>query len=134
MGLKGIALAALIATSVAAPADAQRRHWRHHHDDIDAGDVVAGVAIAGGIAAIASAITQSNRARQDAAVDACAGEAEQRVNGHVDEIVNVTKSKGYYTVEGVVNRGADGPEGGQSFLCTVRNGRIYAFQTGAAES
>jgi len=128
-GLKGIAAAALLATSLATPADARGRH-RHHHDDVDAGDVIAGAALIGGIAAIASAITRDKRARQDAAVEECAQEAEYRGQGRVSEIVNVRKSKGYFTVEGVVDR--DG--GGAAFMCTVRNGRIYSFRTAIAES
>jgi hypothetical protein len=126
--MAGILAASLVATGFSVPAEAQRRHWRHH-DDVDAGDVVAGVAIVGGIAAIASAIKNSNRERQDAAVDDCANEAESRANGRVSAIVSVHKSKGYYTVEGVVD-GSPEAGGGLSFLCTVRNHRIYAFDTG----
>lgn len=38
------------------------RHRRHHHDDgIDAGDILAGVLILGGIAAIAGAVEKSER-------------------------------------------------------------------------
>lgn len=47
--------AMLVAT---APADAR---YRHGHDGIDAGDVIAGALIIGGIAAIASAGTNGNR-------------------------------------------------------------------------
>ena len=127
----GILAASLVATGFAVPAEAKRRHWRHH-DNVDAGDVVTGVAVVGGIAALASAIRSSNRRRQDAAVDDCAREAESRVDGRVSAIVSVHKSKGYYTVEGVVDGGPQSG-GGHSFLCTVRNHRIYAFDTGGAE-
>jgi hypothetical protein len=120
-------------TGLSMPAQAQHRHWgHHHHDDVDAGDVVAGVALVGGIAAIASAIKNGNRERQDAAVDDCANEAETRVNGRVSAIVSVHKSKGYYTVQGVVDGGPESG-GGLTFLCTVRNHRVYAFDTGAGE-
>ena len=131
--IAGIVAGSLLATGLAAPSEAQRRHWRHHHDDVDAGDVLAGVALAGGIAAIASAIRNGNRQRQDSAVDDCAREAESRVDGRVSAIVNVHKSKGYYTVEGVVDGGPEAG-GGLTFLCTVRNHRIYAFDTGGADS
>ena len=127
----GILAASLVATGFAVPAEAKRRHWRHH-DNVDAGDVVAGVAVVGGIAALASAIRSNNRQRQDAAVDDCAREAESRVDGRVSAIVSVHKSKGYYTVEGVVDGGPQSG-GGLSFLCTVRNHRIYAFHTGGGE-
>src|SRR5215210_9470574 len=110
----GVVAASLVATGFSVPAQAQHRNWRHHHDDVDAGDVVAGAVLIGGIAAIASAIKNGNRERQDAAVDDCANEAESRVNGRVSAIVSVHKSKGYYTVQGVVGR----DEGdGLSFLC-----------------
>ncbi|MEA3040371.1 MAG: hypothetical protein QOE79_2884 [Sphingomonadales bacterium] len=120
---------ALLATS-AAPAEARR--WHRHRDDVDAGDVVTGAIVVGGIAAIANAITQGNREKQDAAVDACAGEAENRLGGRVADIGSVSKSKGYYTVEGQV----EPPEGGprQSFSCTVRNGTIYGFRTADPEA
>src|SRR3954466_445987 len=97
--IAGAAAAALLAVS-AAPA--QARGWHHHHDDVDAGDVVTGAVVIGGIAALASAITQGNRDKQDAAVEYCSREAENRIGGRVGEIGKVSKSKGYYTVEGLV--------------------------------
>jgi predicted secreted Zn-dependent protease len=123
------AAAALIATA-AAPAEARR--WHRHHDDVDAGDVVTGAIVVGGIAAIANAITQGNREKQDAAVDACAGEAENRIGGRVSDIGRVSKSKGYYTVEGQVEQADGGPR--QSFSCTVRNGTVYGFRTAGPEA
>lgn len=122
--ITGLAAAALLAT-LASPADARRRHYRHH-DDIDAGDVVAGAVVIGGIAAIASAIKQDKRRKQDDAVDRCSGEAESRTGERVSEIFSVGKRKGYYTVEGALD-GGDGP--GEGFTCTVRRGAIYEFQT-----
>ena len=131
-GIKLFVAAALVASCLATPADARGR-WRHHrHDDADAGDVIAGAALVGGIFALASAIGRDNRRRQDAAVDDCANEAESRGNGRVSEIVAVSKRKGYYTVEGLV--GGEESSAGSSFLCTVRNGRIYSFQTDFARS
>jgi hypothetical protein len=127
--ITGLTAAALLAT-LASPADARRRHHRHH-DDVDAGDVVAGAVVIGGIAAIASAIKQDKRRKQDMAVDRCSGEAENRTGGRVAEIFHVGKRKGYYTVEGALD-GADGP--GESFTCTVRRGTIYDFRTGADEA
>jgi hypothetical protein len=125
-GILFAAAAALLTVSVAGPADARRRH-RHHDNDV--GDIVAGAAVVGGIAAIASAITRAKRERQDQAVGNCSDEAEFRGEGRVADIVRVHKSKGYYTVEGILER--DG--GSESFLCTVRNGRIYSFRSGPAE-
>ena len=127
-GIKLAAMAAFLAVSTAGPADARHR-YRHHDNDVDAGDVVAGVAVVGGIAAIASAITRAKREKQDRAVGSCANEAEYRGEGRVADIIRVKKSKGYYTVEGIVER--DG--GSESFLCTVRNGQIYSFRSGPGE-
>jgi predicted secreted Zn-dependent protease len=118
------AAAALLGTA-AAPAEA--RHWHRHRDDVDAGDVVAGAMVIGGIAAIANAITEGNRAKQDAAVDGCAQEAESRIGGRVAGIGRVSKSKGYYTVEGETELADGGPR--ESFSCTIRNGILYGFRT-----
>jgi hypothetical protein len=120
-----LAASALIATA-AGPAAARGRHHRHH-DDIDAGDVVAGAVAVAGIAALASAIGDDRR-EEDAAVEHCSAEAEGRTGGRVAEILHVGKRKGYYTVEGALESGGDGP--GNSFTCTTRHGAIYDFQAG----
>jgi hypothetical protein len=126
-----LAAAALLA-SVASPADARgRRHYRHH-DDVDAGDVVAGAVVAVGLAALVSSIGEAKRAKQDAAVDRCSAEAEGRTGGRVSEILHVGKRKGYYTIEGALDDGGDGT--GSSFTCTVRRGTIYDFQAGHGEA
>lgn len=121
----GLTAAALLAT-LATPADARRRHHRHH-DDVDAGDVVAGAVVIGGIAAIASAIKEDKRRKQDSAVDRCSLEAARRTGESVSEILHVGKRKGYYTVEGAL-----GDRGG--FTCTVRRGTIYEFEAKGAEA
>ena len=118
--------AALLSSVFVSPAEARGR-WHRHHDDIDAGDVVAGAVVIGGIAALASAIGSGNQAKQDAAVDACSREAESRLENPVAEIAGVTRSKGYYTVEGSV-------EGGRGFSCVVRNGSLYSFRAEGAEA
>jgi hypothetical protein len=60
--------AALVAASLAVVAltatPASARHWRHHDRGIDGGDVLAGILIIGGIAAVASAASKSNRERE----------------------------------------------------------------------
>jgi hypothetical protein len=128
--IAGAAAAALLVMA-AAPAQADRWH-HHHHDNVDAGDLVAGAVIVGGIAAIASAITQGNREKQDSAVEACSSEAENRTGGRVAEIVHVGKSKGYYTVEGRLDGGDGAPARG--FSCTIRNGSIYGFRADPTEA
>jgi hypothetical protein len=127
----GLAAAALLA-AIAAPADARGRRHHRHHDDVDAGDVVAGAVVAAGIAALVSSIGEAKRARQDSAVDRCSAEAEGRTGGRVSEILHVGKRKGYYTVEGALDGGRDGP--GDSFTCTVRHGTIYDFRAGTGEA
>jgi hypothetical protein len=127
--IAGAAACALLATA-AAPAGA--RGWRHHRHDDGVDDAVGAALVVGGIAAIASAITQGNRAKQDAAVEGCSTEAESRTGGRVAEILHVGKSKGYYTVEGRLD-GADGG-GRQAFSCTIRNGSIYGFRAEPGEA
>jgi predicted secreted Zn-dependent protease len=129
---RAVCWAAAAAWLAASAAPAEARRWHRYHDDVDAGDVVAGAVLVGGIAAIANAITQGNREKQDAAVDACAGEAENRTGGRVSDIGRVSKSKGYYTVEGQIEQGDGGAR--QAFSCTVRNGTIYGFRTGGPEA
>ena len=120
-------VAAALLASVAAPADARGRRHHRHHDAVDAGDVVAGAVVVGGIAALVSAIGEARRAKQDAAVDRCSAEAEGRTGGRVSQILHVSKRKGYYTVEGAL-------DAGDSFTCTVRRGTIYEFRAGGEEA
>lgn len=145
--VSGAIIAAMLATSV-TPAFADRgygggyggydgygggRHRGRHHDRIDAGDVIAGIAIFGVIAAIASAASKSkaskrypdsadNRYPQDdrrasepqrgsinsenAAVDACATAAEERggQSASVREISTVNASRDGWDVEGIVEQ------------------------------
>ena len=128
--VSSVAAAALLA-AVAAPADARGRRHHRHHDDVDAGDVVAGAVVAVGIASLVSSIGEAKRARQDAAVDRCSAEAEDRTGGRVAQILHVGKRKGYYTVEGALDGGGGT---GSSFTCTVRRGTIYDFQAGGEEA
>lgn len=155
--LTGAAAAAAVTLTAAAPAEAQ--YYRHRdRGGIDAGDVIAGVAIIGGIAAIASAIGNSgnrydrgygygqygssyNRGGERGAVDACAYEAERRNGARVSDITDVDRRDGYYRVRGVIDagnydyrgrgydRGYGGYDNRASFTCTVRNGRVYDFDT-----
>lgn len=118
-----LAAAALLATAFAAPAEAGRRH-RHHHDDFDTGDAIATAVVGAGLLALfAGASSKERRLKQDAAVGTCSEEAEFRSHGHVAQILNVGKSKGYWNVEGELEAEGGGSAG--TFSCTVRNGRIY---------
>lgn len=59
------ALGTMLAMALAAPS-AEAHGWgdRRHHDRVDAGDVLTGVLIVGGVLAIASAASSANRDRR----------------------------------------------------------------------
>jgi hypothetical protein len=112
--ITGTAAAALLAVS-ATPAQANHRRDR---DGIDAGDVIAGVAILGGIAAIAAAVGNDgsrygyghrNRYRDgySNAVNACGREADRYGRGRV-QITDVDRrGNDSYRVRGVIEAGYD---------------------------
>ena len=107
----GAGVAALAAISFAAPAQARDRWDRH--DGIDAGDIITGVAVIGGIAAIASAIGRDGnrygygyrdryRDGYNYAVQSCAQEAQRMSRGRV-QITDVDRTgNDRYRVRGVV--------------------------------
>ena len=113
----GAAAAALVTTGfAAAPAQAQ---YRHDRGGIDTGDIITGVAILGGIAAIASALGRDDDRydrRYDrgyrqrgytAAVEACGYEAQRIGRGQV-RITDVDRTgNNRYRVRGVVEAGYD---------------------------
>lgn len=113
----GAAAAALTVTAFAAPAQAQYRHYDRDRG-IDAGDIITGVAILGGIAAIAGALDRDgsrygygyrDRYRNDysRAVQACGYEAERIGRGQV-RITDVDRTgRNRYRVRGVVEAGYD---------------------------
>lgn len=112
---------------------------RHHHGNgIDTGDVLAGVLILGGIAAIASAASQNNRDQReprdepyrqndnsgprfesqglDRAADMCLREVER--DNRVARVEGVERTGDGWRVEGTL-------DGGRNFSCTIdNNGRI----------
>ena len=143
--LAGAVTAATLTVSMAAPAEAQR-YRRHYDRGIDAGDVITGVAVIGGIAAIASALNRdsysygyNNRYRyRDGyryAVNSCAAQADRY--GRV-RITDVDQTGGdRFRVRGVVERGGgyyDRGYGydrdfGERFTCVAfGNGRIRDFR------
>ncbi len=120
-------------------------YGRHHrrHNKIGAGDVIAGVAILGVLAAIASSGSKRNRGYDDAyrggintenaAADACAAEVEraggrQRVSG----IDTVTRTRDGYSVRGTIDTGEGGYGYGrndrQRFSCDVRYGAVESVR------
>jgi hypothetical protein len=152
----GTGAAALAAISFAAPAEAQYRD-RYRDRGVDVGDIISGVAVIGGIAAIASAIGldgYGNRYRggYNYAVQACGQEAQRMSRGAV-QITDVDRvGNDRYRVRGVVQSGYDDGYGygygndrydrgyggyngytrrgyGEDFSCTARgNGRITDFR------
>ena len=122
--LLGAGAAAVAALGFAAPADAQYRDRYYDRDrGIDAGDIMTGVAILGGIAAVTSALGRdgsrygygySNRYRNhyNYAVQACAQEAQRMSRGQV-QILDVDRAgNDRYRVRGVVQAGYGGGYGG----------------------
>ena len=115
----GAATAAVLSVTFAAPADAQYYGRSRHYDrGIDAGDVIAGVAIIGGIAAIASAIGRDSdrygygnryryRDNYRDAVNACAYEAERYGRGRVQVTDVERRGNNSYRVRGVIEAGYD---------------------------
>ncbi|HEY1604762.1 MAG TPA: hypothetical protein VGF77_04120 [Allosphingosinicella sp.] len=102
----------LVGSALATPAEAREWHGHyryHHHGGGGFSDFVAGAVLVGGVAALVSAISHNDRANQDAAVDGCARAAEHRTGGQVQDINHVSSSKGYYTVDGTLDAGFDGP-------------------------
>jgi hypothetical protein len=158
----GAVTAATLTVSLAAPAEAQR-YRRDYYDDryygrdrgIDAGDIIAGVAVLGGIAAITSALSrdysrygyQNSYRYRDGyryAVNSCANQAERYGRGRV-RITDVDRAGGdRFRVRGVVETGYDGYGGGydrydrgygydrsygERFTCVAYgNGRIRDFR------
>ena len=149
---------AMLATSV-TPAMAQGfpgggygnpygdRYRRHHDRGVSAGDVIAGVAIIGIIAAIAGAASKSNnRTRgnegnintEDQAADACASRVEQRYgnSARVRNIETVQRTRDGYEVRGTVETNDREDRNSQRFTCSIRYGQVedvriesgYAYQ------
>ncbi|MEO7178705.1 MAG: hypothetical protein ABIW83_07665 [Allosphingosinicella sp.] len=121
----GAGAVAVAAISFAAPADAQYRRYDRNRG-IDAGDIITGVAILGGIAAIGSAVDRDGgrygygyrdryRGDYNYAVQACAQEAQRMGRGQV-RIVDVDRvGNDRYRVRGIVQAGYGGAYGGGGY-------------------
>lgn len=117
----GTGAAALAAISFAAPAEAQYRRY-DRHNGVDAGDIITGIAVIGGIAAISSAIGRDDgrygygygnryRSNYNYAVQACANEAQRMGRGRI-QITDVDRvGNDRYRVRGLVQAGYGGGYG-----------------------
>lgn len=115
--LVGTAAAGAMAIGSVAPAAAQPRYQDRDRDGIDAGDIIAGALIIGGIAAVASAANRG-RGYDDRydyrggsarnAVEQCVYAAERGAsryswrgtNAHVTDIREIDRKRDGYTVKG----------------------------------
>ncbi|HEY0147437.1 MAG TPA: hypothetical protein VGB70_00375 [Allosphingosinicella sp.] len=117
--ITGAATAALLSVGVAAPAEAQYRdRYRDRDRGVDAGDIITGIAVLGGIAAVTSALSRDgdrfgynyrSRYRNDytTAVNSCAYEAERIGRGRV-HITDVDRTgNNRFRVRGVIDSGYD---------------------------
>jgi len=113
--ITGAAAAAMLTVTAAAPAEAQ---YRRRDRGIDAGDIAAGVAILGGIAAITAAVSNDgsrygygNRYRYrdgySTAVNACGYEAQRYGRGSVQVLDVDRRGNDSYRVRGVITGGYD---------------------------
>ena len=120
--MTGAAAAALITVSTATPAIA--RDYDHHHGGISTGEAIAGIAIIGGAAAIATALSHDShrnngydynyryRGGYTAAVNSCGYEADRYGHGRV-RITDVDRrSYDGYRVRGVIEGGYSRSDGG----------------------
>lgn len=114
----GAATAAALVVTAASPASAQNRYYYQDRDNgIDTGEVIAGVAVLGGIAAIVAAMSNDGnrygydnqyRYRDDytSAVNACGYEAERYGRGGQVRITDIDRrSRNAYRVRGVIDAG-----------------------------
>jgi hypothetical protein len=145
------AATALAAAFSLAAAPAMARGYHHHHrwhrDHVDGGDILAGAAIIGVIAAITSANKRNREQREavpppvpqdrqgyaydgadrnvglDRAADMCA-EAVERGSNRVDSVDNVTRDRDGWAVSGAL-------ENGTGFSCRIGNdGQVQGVNVG----
>lgn len=148
----GAGAAAIAAVGFAAPADAQYRDRYRDRGGIDAGDIITGIAVLGGIAAVTSALSRDGsrygyghgygdryRGSYNYAVQSCAQQAQRMGRGQV-QVLDVDRvGNDRYRVRGVVQAGYGGYDrydrynrsryGRDDFTCVARgSGRITDFR------
>ncbi|MBO9603244.1 MAG: hypothetical protein J7496_12140 [Novosphingobium sp.] len=150
----GFAACAAALSLAASPAMARGwygPHYRYHHDHVSGGDILAGVLILGGIAAVASAASNSHRSDSDYrysdpepvyrpgagysgsytgggidnAVDMCVNEVE-RGQERVSAVDNAARTTDGWKISGQLSAGS-------GFSCWIDNdGRIRNVDLGSA--
>lgn len=115
----------------------RNRGWRGRNRGIDGGDILAGALIIGGIAAIASAATNSSRrgpndrysynddVRSASTQCGAAAAAQSGFGARVERIDNVVRDGNGWRVEGLVGARGGGVD---SFTCGTSFGRIDYVQ------
>ena len=106
--------------------------YRRHNRGVSAGDVIAGVAIIGVLAAIAGAASKSNNGYRgnnhsaDQAADACVSRIEQRYgnSAQVRNIDDVQRTRDGYFVRGTIETRGYNDRNTQRFTCSVRYGQV----------
>ena len=123
--LAGAAAAAALTVTAASPAQAQVfGRDRNDNGGIDTGDIITGVAVIGGIAAIAAALSRdgnrndngygydnrySYRNDYQAAVNACGNDAQRYSQGGQVSVIDIDRRNGdTYRVRGVIDAGYAG--------------------------
>ncbi|MEP7350728.1 MAG: hypothetical protein ABI668_12380 [Sphingorhabdus sp.] len=121
-----------------------RRYRHRHHDRVDGGDILAGIAVLAGIAIIADAASKDSRRERapqpypednrpydssdsdngndvGSAVQSCSAAAERSAgeNARVDEIRSVTRDGAGWRVEGDLSGGD-----ASNFVCGTTNGQV----------
>lgn len=113
----------------------RNRGWRGRNRGISGGDILAGALILGGIAAVASAATNSSRNRNGpndrysynddvrSASNQCgaAAAAQSGLGSRIERIDNVVREGNGWRVEGLVGSRSSGVD---SFTCGISFGRI----------
>ena len=111
--ITGAAAAALVTITAAAPAEARHRDRWDRDRGVDAGDIITGIAVLGGIAAVTNALGRDAgrygygyrdryRGGYSAAVNSCGYEAERIGRGRV-RITDVDRTgSDRYRVRGVI--------------------------------
>ncbi|HEY0084283.1 MAG TPA: hypothetical protein VGB65_00085 [Allosphingosinicella sp.] len=125
--ITGAAVAAMISVGAAAPAEAQYRdRYRDRDRSIDGGDIITGIAILGGIAAVTSALSRdgsrygygnNNRYRggYSQAVQSCGYEAQRIGRGQV-RITDVDRTgNDRFRVRGVIESNYGYDRGGYGY-------------------